>query len=400
MTLTIQITLAFIIGLLIVYQSIPIIVRLSKEKKLYDLPDERKVNKTVIPNLGGVALFIGITIATLLGIHKYSSPDLRYILVALIIMFFIGIKDDILIISAIKKLFAQILAALILIVLGDIRFTNLHGIFGIYEIPYAFSVAVSLVALVAIINAVNLIDGIDGLAASLGIIGSLFYGTVFLLGNQPLYAVLSLAAAGSLTAFFFYNVFGKKNKIFMGDTGSLILGLILAIFTIKYNEFSITGDSELNHNSPVYSFAIIAIPLFDMVRVFGERIMKKKSPFAPDMIHIHHKLLKLGFTHLKATSIIAFVNLVLIGMVFSFKSVNVYILFAILISLLAILTLVPNIASESGKSQQSISKKLQFSYIFTPFKNYASLRRENTQYFMQKTRTGIKWQMEKKEKTA
>jgi UDP-GlcNAc:undecaprenyl-phosphate/decaprenyl-phosphate GlcNAc-1-phosphate transferase len=400
MTLTIQISIAFIIGLLIVYQSIPIIVKLSNEKKLFDLPNERKVNKTVIPNLGGIALFIGITIATLLGINKYSSPDLRYILVSLIIMFFIGIKDDILIISAYKKLIAQIVASLILIVLGDIRFTNLHGIFGIYEINYIISVAISLVALVSIINAVNLIDGIDGLAVSLGLIGSLFYGIIFLLDNLTLYAVLSFAIAGSLTSFFFYNVFGKKNKIFMGDTGSLMLGLLLAIFTIKYNEFSIAGNSELSQNSPAYSFAIIAVPLFDMVRVFGTRILKKKSPFAPDMIHIHHKLLRLDFTHLKSTLIIAGANLLLIGMVFSFRSVNVYILIGMLISMLAFLSFIPDIAYEYRKSKKSRAKKLQFSYIFTPLKNFSSIRREATQYSMPKPRIGIKWQMAKKEKIA
>jgi UDP-GlcNAc:undecaprenyl-phosphate GlcNAc-1-phosphate transferase len=400
MTLTIQIAIAFTLGLLIVYQSIPIIVRLSNEKKLFDLPNERKVNKTVIPNLGGVALFIGITIATLLGIDKYSSPDLRYILVSLIIMFFIGIKDDILIISAYKKLIAQIVASLILIVLGDIRFSNLHGIFGIHEINYAISVAISLIALVGIINAVNLIDGIDGLAVSIGLIGSLFYGIVFLLGNQTLYAVLSFAIVGSLTSFFFYNVFGKKNKIFMGDTGSLILGLLLAIFTIKYNEFSITGNSDLSQNSPAYSFAIIAVPLFDMVRVFGTRIIKKKSPFAPDMIHIHHKLLRLDLTHLKATLIIAGANLLLIGMAFIVRSGNVYILIGMLISMLTFLSFIPNIIYEYRKSKRSIAKKLQFSYMFTPFKTYASIRRENTPYFVQKPRIGVKWQMVKKERIA
>lgn len=400
MTLTIQITLAFIIGLLIVYQSIPIIVRLSNEKKLFDLPNERKVNKTVIPNLGGVALFIGITIGTLLGIDKFSSPDLRYILVALIIMFFIGIKDDILIISAYKKLIAQIVAALILIVLGDIRFTNLHGIFGIYEINYVVSASISLIALVAIINAVNLIDGIDGLAASLGLIGSLFYGIIFLLDNQPIYAVLSFAIAGSLTSFFFYNVFGKKNKIFMGDTGSLILGLFLAVFTIKYNEFSLAGNSELSHYSPVFSFAIIAIPLFDMVRVFGVRIMKKKSPFAPDMIHIHHKLLRLDLTHLKATLIIAFANLVLIGMVFSFTLFNVYILIGMLISMLSFLSFIPDIVYEYRKSKRSHTKKLQFRSVFAPLKIFPSVSSEATQYSMPKSRIGIKWQMAKKERIA
>jgi len=186
----------------------------------------------------------------------------------------------------------------------------------------------------------------------------------------------------------------------MGDTGSLILGLLLAIFTIKYNEFSITGNSELSQNSPAYSFAIIAVPLFDMVRVFGTRIIKKKSPFAPDMIHIHHKLLRLDYTHLKATLIIAGANLLLVGMVFGIRSGNVYILIGMLISMLAFLSFLPDIVYEYRKSKRSRAKKLQFSYVFMPFKNYSSIRRESAQYSIPKSRIGIKWQIAKKEKIA
>ncbi len=401
MTVILQIASAFIIGLFIVFQSIPAIVRLSKEKKLFDVPNERKVNKTVIPNLGGVALFCGITIASLLGIYTSNFPEFRFILVGMIIMFFIGIKDDILIISASKKLIAQIITALILIVLGDIRFTNLHGLFGIHEINYLISAAISLLALVGIMNAVNLIDGIDGLAGTIGLIGSLFYGVIFLIGNHPLYSVLSFAIAGSLISFLIYNVFGKKNKIFMGDTGSLLLGLLLAVFTIKFNEFSSAGNTAFSQNSPAISFAIIAVPLFDMIRVFGTRIIQKKSPFAPDMTHIHHKLLKLGLTHLKSTLIIAGINLALIGMALTLRSFSIYLVAALLLSVMFLFSVVPDLVYEYNKSKRSVAKKLQLSYLFMPFKDYsASASNGPFKYPIPKPRIGMKLQMEKKEKIA
>ena len=338
---TIQLSAAFFLSLFLVYITIPAIVRLSKAKKLFDVPNERKVNKTVIPNLGGVALFIGISIASLLSIHTLAFPDIRYILVAMIVMFFVGIKDDILMITPRKKFLAQVLSAVILIVLGDIRFSSLHGVFGIYEISYVSSFFVSLLAIVAIINSINLIDGIDGLASGLGILISGFFGSVFFLQDHYQYAILSFAILGGLIPFFLFNVFGKENKIFMGDTGSLILGVLFAVLAIKYNEFALTEPGEIHHYSPALSLAIVSVPLLDMVRVFCLRIFQKKSPFSPDMNHIHHKLLELGYSHLKSTLIIVTSNLVIIALIYIFRGLNVHILLVSLVALEILITMIP-----------------------------------------------------------
>lgn len=372
MTPIIQIVITFLIGLILVFVSVPVIVRLSKEKKLFDMPNERKVNKTGVPNLGGIALFIGITIATLLGIHRYIFPDLRYILVGMIILFFVGIKDDILIISPRKKLIAQVISALILIIPGDIRLTDLHGILGIHEINDVVSIILSLLVIVALINALNLIDGIDGLAASLGILATLFFGIQFLIMDQFRYAILCFAIVGSLSAFFFYNVFGKKNKIFMGDTGSLLLGLLIAVITIKFNEFSLSYTDEMSSFAPALSLAFISVPVFDMIWLFIHRIRKKKSPFSPDMNHIHHKLLKLDYSHLKSTSIIVGINLIIIAVAYVFRSLDNTILFILLTVLGIFFSNLPSLIYEYIKARKSKAKKAQLNLIFMPFKNYSA----------------------------
>lgn len=371
-TSILQITIAFFIGLVIVLYAIPVIVRISAAKNFYDVPDERKVNKTIIPNLGGIALFIAIAIGTQIGIFKGSFPDLRYILTSMIILFFIGFKDDILVIAPIKKLGAQLLCAFILIVLGNIRLTNFHGILGIYEINYITSVGFSALAIVGIINAINLIDGIDGLSASIGIMASLIFGSLFFVDNQINYAVLCFATTGSLISFFGYNVFGKKNKIFMGDTGSLILGLILAVCAIKHIESTIGGNEIMFKLSPILSLAILAIPIFDMVRLFGMRIFNRKSPFSPDMNHIHHIFLRLGLTHLKSAAIIVLSNLFIIGFIFYLKEVNHHILLLTLICLVTTLILLPTVIYELKKSRNSEAQRMQIQSHFIPYKTVSN----------------------------
>lgn len=358
------------------YYAIPIIVRISIAKHLYDVPNERKVNKTVIPNLGGIALFVGISIGTLIGIFKGSFSDWRYISSAMIILFFVGIKDDILVISASKKLVAQILSALILTVLGDIRITNFHGILGINEINYALSVSFSLLAIVAIINSLNLIDGIDGLAASIGILASAILGFIFFFSGEISYAVLSFATCGSLLAFYGYNVYGKKNKIFMGDTGSLILGLVLSVSIIHFSELTPTGNEVLYRVSPVLALAILSIPIFDMVRIFSMRILHQKSPFSPDMNHIHHKFLKLGLTHRTTTLIIVISNIFIIGMIYVFRNLNSHLLLLLLITMVAILMILPGIIYEYIKSKKSIAKKIQMRSYFIPYRFIPKIQSE------------------------
>ncbi len=339
---TIQLITAFLIGIVLVYVSIPVIVRISKEKHLYDIPDGRRLHKTVIPNLGGVAIFIGISIATLLSLHQFEFIDFRYIQASLIILFFIGIKDDILIISPRKKFIAQVLCALILIIPGGIRFTNLHGILGLFEIDYVTSVVISVLAIVSIINAVNLVDGIDGLAASIGIFSSVIFGIKFLITLNEEYAILCSSIIGSLMAFLWFNVKGTTNKIFLGDTGSLILGLLIAIQVIKYNEFALDTTIQEISFSPVFSLAILATPLADMIRVFSIRIYNGKSPFAPDMNHIHHRLLKLGFSHFNSTLIIVLTNGFIITLAFAFRFLNKHVLMILLIVVIFLLLQLPD----------------------------------------------------------
>ena len=359
-TSIIQISLAFFIGLIIVFYAIPVIVRISIAKHLYDVPNERKVNKTVIPNLGGVALFIGISIGTMIGILKNAFPDWRFISSGMIILFFIGLKDDVLVISARKKFAAQFLSAFILILLGDIRLTSLHGILGINEISYSLSVFVSLLAIVGTINAINLIDGIDGLAASIGIFSSLILGVIFLNTDQINYAVLCFATVGSLISFLMYNVFGTSNKIFMGDTGALLLGLLLSVFVIKYNEISNTLGDEARNFSPIFSLAILAVPLFDMVRLFTVRIIKKKSPFAADINHIHHKLLRIGLSHQASTFFITLANLIIIGIIYITGNLNNHFSLLILISTIVIFWLIPGFIYEYKKTRNRYLHHINF----------------------------------------
>jgi UDP-N-acetylmuramyl pentapeptide phosphotransferase/UDP-N-acetylglucosamine-1-phosphate transferase len=361
---------AFVIGGLLVYLSVPVVVKVSKVKKLFDFPDNRKVNSTVIPNLGGISLFFGISIASFLSLYDLSFPDLRYIMTGVTIMFFIGIKDDILTISPRKKFIAQLIAALLIIIPGDIRFSNLHGVFGLYEINYVVSILVSLLAFIAIINAVNLIDGIDGLASSVGIVFSIFFGFLFFQMEKIQYSIVCFATAGSLIVFFAYNVFGKKNKIFMGDTGSLILGVIVSVLVIKFNEFSLMRGSMQSNISPALSLAIISLPVFDMVRVFFVRLVRKKSPFVPDMNHIHHKLLFLGNTHLQSTLILISANLVFISLVYLMNDLNVNLQLFLLWLVVTLFSFIPNFFITYIRKREEMLHEEQSSLIMNTLKDF------------------------------
>jgi UDP-N-acetylmuramyl pentapeptide phosphotransferase/UDP-N-acetylglucosamine-1-phosphate transferase len=336
MFITFHILAAALISAFLTYITIPVIVRISALKKLLDKPNERKVNDVPIPNLGGVAIFFGISISTLLVIEDMQVSDFRYIFAAMILLFFVGIKDDILVLSARTKLISQVSAVVFLVILGDIRLTNLHGLFGIGEINYWFSIALSMVTIVGLINSMNFIDGIDGLSGGLGVMISTLFGFLFIhFGDIP-YAILCFAVVGSLVSFLFYNVFGKNNKIFMGDTGSLMLGLLVAVMVVKYNEISV-GSTNYPYAAAL-SIAIVFIPLFDMIRVIIVRMIHKKSPFKPDMNHIHHKFLQLGHSHLFSSIIIITVNLLIVALIFLLRSLNIHILLLILVGLGILLT--------------------------------------------------------------
>jgi len=306
---------AFIIGFLLVMMSIPPIIRVANAKRLFEPFEERKIHNRVVPPMGGIAIFIGFTLSSIIATDGISFDALKYIIASVIIMFFIGLKDDLMNISARKKLMVQIFAAVILITLGNVRFTHLHGILGTDEIGYVTSLILSIFAMVVIINAFNLIDGIDGLASGLAMLAATAFGIWFFIAGNIQFAILSFALVGSLAGFFIYNVFGHRNKLFMGDTGSLIIGLVISALVVKFNEFNVDNSIQYSIGAaPAVSFAIISVPLIDTLRVMTIRILNKKSPFVADNNHIHHRLLKLVPNHLKVTLIIVVANALIIAL--------------------------------------------------------------------------------------
>ena len=324
------ILLSSCISFFITFFSIPIIIQVAKEKKLFDEPDRRKIHKIVIPTLGGVGIFAGFIIGTLLCVPDTSNHFLQFFIAASIVIFFLGLKDDILILSASKKFVGQIIAALILIKLGDVHINNMHGFLGIYQISELSSTLFSLFTIIVITNSFNLIDGVDGLAGSLGILTTSIFGAYFVYTNDLTYGVMAFALTGSLLSFLIYNF--PPAKIFMGDTGSLLVGLVNSILVIKFiNTANSTGSVLSIQSAPAIGFAILMIPLFDTLRVFGIRILNRRSPFSPDRNHIHHFLLDLGLSHKYTTLVCLSSNIVFIAIAILFQHLGTTILVGILL---------------------------------------------------------------------
>lgn len=295
--------LACIISIAITYTTI----RISILKKIFDSPnDDRKIHIYNTPNLGGVAIFF--TFILVASLQNFTNINYNYYISSALIIFFIGLKDDLVGLDPAKKFLAQIVSSLILTYFTDIRIHDLKGLFGLYEISIPLSIIITIIFIVFILNAYNLIDGINGLAGTLSLLALFFFSFIFLkVGNIFLFKI-SLILIGSIIGFLFFNL--KNARIFMGDTGSLFIGLLLSILTISFiNDKSI----QVLYNSKfslILSFLII--PIFDTIRVFILRIMNGKSPFNADKNHIHHRLLKMGFSHLQIVIILFTFNLLII----------------------------------------------------------------------------------------
>ncbi len=324
---------SFLFSYLVCYRVIPVIVTISRDKKLFDSPNSRSSHKSPTPSLGGLAIFFGFILSVFLFGKGSVSSELKYTMVSVVLMTAIGLKDDIMIISASKKFLIQIFAAIVLIVLADIRITNLNGILGVYEIDYVVSVSLSLLVIVFITNAINLLDGIDGLCS--GLISSvlILLAVWFHLQGRYEYVIIATSLVGSLMAFFTHNVFGKKNKIFMGDTGSLILGVVVSSLGITINEMNIVDLNQFGVSAPpIAILALLFVPLTDTFRVFTIRLLGRRSPFSPDKNHLHHMLLSLGMPHIKASLILITINGVVFGLFLLLQGLEINLLLSLLIS--------------------------------------------------------------------
>lgn len=309
---------AFLTAFLITYFAIPSIIKIAVEKNLVDEPGERRSHSTRVPTLGGLGIFAGLIFSTTFWVPFHEQPShLQYILCAFIVIFLIGAKDDIIPLSPSKKFAGQIFAAFLLVYFAKIQLTSLYGIFGIELIPDEIGIPLTIFTIIVIINAFNLIDGINALSGSIGCIICGTFGYWFYCMNRPDLAIIAAALAGSLIAFLRYNL---AAEIFMGDTGSLLIGLTASILAISFIQANIVYVNERSVESvPAVTVGILIIPLFDTLRVFTLRVLKGKSPFNPDRTHIHHLLLDLGWTHLQATGILGAVNLMFIAVVFELQ---------------------------------------------------------------------------------
>lgn len=297
-----------------------------------DEPGERRSHKVSIPTLGGIAIFAGVVFSIVMWTPFQVFGNMQYILCAFIIIFLIGAKDDIVPMPPFKKMAGQLFACAILVFQANIRITSFYGIFDIQTLPYWVSVLLSIFTLIVIINSINLIDGINGLSASVGILISFTFGMWFLVTEQIVLAIIAFALIGALVAFLKYNV--TPAKIFMGDTGSLLVGITCAILTIQFIELhrSLSMEDYKVTAAPAVAIGVLFIPLFDTLRVFILRILKGRSPMSPDRLHVHHIIVDSGFSHLQTTFILITINLFVILITVKFQSTgNLFLLMILLL---------------------------------------------------------------------
>ncbi|MCB0687139.1 MAG: undecaprenyl/decaprenyl-phosphate alpha-N-acetylglucosaminyl 1-phosphate transferase [Saprospiraceae bacterium] len=326
-----DIILSFITAFTLTYFAIPSIINIAAKKNLVDIPDERKAHTTPTPSLGGIAIFAGVIFSIVLWTPFHVFSDLQYLLCSFIIVFLIGAKDDILPMAPWKKLVGEIFAAAILVLKSNVKLSSLYGVFGVYDIPDIISIPFSIFVIMVIINAFNLIDGINGLSGSISTLIALVLGTWFFLINHVELAIVAFALAGSTIAFLKYNF--TPAKIFMGDTGSLLVGLICAILTIQFIEIhkTLEGSAYAMKAVPAVAIGILILPLFDTLRVFITRILKGKSPLTADRNHIHHLLIDCGLSHMQATGVLVLTNAIFIYAVFALQDLGTFRLLIIIV---------------------------------------------------------------------
>lgn len=324
---------AFFIALL----AIPRLIDFAKKLNVFDNGGDRASHEGSTPFFGGIAIFTGV-ISSLL--FWADIEEIQYILVSILIVFIVGLVDDIRQITAFKKLIGQIIATLILIFCADVQIDNMHGVLGVYDLPIWASLSFTIFVVIVITNGFNLIDGVDGLAGGIGLISSLSFGAIALIMEQNDMALIAFTLSGALLAFLRYNF--NPAKIFMGDTGSLVVGMTLSVLAINTIKFGlITEDFKLPNKGPLMAIVFLAIPLFDSLRVFIVRASKGVGPFSPGRDHIHHALLDLGFGHKRTALILYFISVLLIFGSYFLLELNVNIGIAILALVSYFILLIP-----------------------------------------------------------
>lgn len=290
---------------------IPKIIWVTTQKQLTKPVIDRSVHVNPVPTFGGVAFFMTMVLTLSMVQALELSKVGNHLMAAITILFMVGIKDDLVISTARVKLVGQFLAIFFLVFSPELEIITLHGFWGIDDIPYWLGCTLATFIMLATINSFNLIDGIDGLAAITGIIISVIYAVVFFFTKQPFYVLVSMTMVGMLSAFLRFNFSKGRRKIFMGDSGSLIIGLIIGFLTLKMLNLqanSLQINSFIPENRLLFVLAVLFIPFFDTTRSVLIRLYNKRSPFAADNSHTHFVLLEVGCSHLKASLLLGLLN--------------------------------------------------------------------------------------------
>ena len=304
----------FLIALLSVCWVHPRFVHIALDKNIVDNPDARKLQRRPVPVLGGIAVFFGIVVGLGCASIAYDCKELFIVIVAMLIMLYVGTLDDILTLSPRCRFLIEIGTVLLLVFVGGYSLNDFHGLWGVSQIPAAVAVPLTVFASVGIINAINLIDGVDGLSSGYCIMSCIVFGVMFLLVGDKVMVSLAVVSAGALIPFFFHNVFGKTSKMFIGDGGTLVMGIVISVFVLRilqHGSIYETCDPGRLGLIP-FTVAALSVPVFDTLRVMMTRIAKRVSPFHPDKTHLHHMFIELGFSHAATTFAIVLLNFLVV----------------------------------------------------------------------------------------
>ena len=347
----------FLVQLLAVLLSlyfVPIIRKLALVKNLTDTPSARKSHKTEVPVLGGVAVYLAAAFAMLVVAYifpsKIETSEFFLLGVGSLVLLFLGVLDDIVGLKPMHKLIFQLLVSVVLIHNASLYISDMHGLFGIYAIPYIPSLLLSVFVYVVFINMLNIIDGIDGLASGISVVAFSFFGYVAFLDSNYFNMLVSMAGLGCLVPFMYYNMFSGR-KIFLGDNGSLVLGVILGYLCLNYISANNVADHSLfGDNKIIVLMAVFSYPLVDTLRVFILRVSRKRSPFSADKNHIHHHLLRLGFSHRKATLVVIVYTLFITSVSLLVKGISINLAFVLLLLFSVFVVCLPSflIKNEDG----------------------------------------------------
>lgn len=314
--------IATLLSFVLAFIVTPVVIRIADARSLFDLPGLRKVHFVPVPSLGGVGIFLAVAVSILTLVEFSVAPEMQYFLAALLIIFFLGLKDDLYLISPLQKFMGQCIAAFILSFNTVYQLQSFHGFLGIGDLPLGISMAFTYMTILVVVNAFNLIDGVDGLAGTLSLVSTLFFGVVFAIEGDMAHAILAFSTAAALMGFLVYNY--SPARIFLGDTGSLLIGLINAVLVIRFINVQTLEGTVLDFDAaPGIAFAALFIPLADTLRVTVMRIYHGRAPFEPDVTHIHHLLLDRGLSHTQVTGLLGSMSLGFIAYAILFQSLGI-----------------------------------------------------------------------------